>query len=60
MTAIMNASTVPSAAPLPSRACTTGIIPAALEYMGMPMATASGTAHHAPRPMMEAMKPSGT
>jgi len=34
ITAIMNASTVPCAAPLPSHACTTGMMPAALEYSG--------------------------
>src|SRR3990172_4538464 len=49
ITDIMNASTVPSAAPFPRRACTTGMMLAALEYMGIPIATASGTDHHAPR-----------
>ena len=43
MTAIINASTVPRAAPLPNNASTTGTIPAALEYMGTPMSTAPGT-----------------
>ncbi len=51
MTAIMNASTVPSAAPLPRSASTTGTMPAALEYMGTPMATARGTDHQADLPM---------
>ena len=60
MTAIMKASTVPSAAPLPSSASTIGIIPAAFAYIGIPISTASGTDHHAPRPMNEAMKFSGT
>ena len=60
MTDIMNASTVPSAAPLPSSACTIGMMPAALEYIGTPSSTASGTDHHASLPMMDAMKFSGT
>ncbi len=55
MTDIMKASTVPSAAPLPSRACTTWMMPAAFEYIGTPSRTASGTAHHASRPISEAM-----
>ena len=45
ITLIMKAKTVPSAAPLPSNASTTGTMPAALEYMGMPTATAPGTDH---------------
>ena len=60
MTLIMNAKTVPRAAPLPSKASTTGMIPAALEYMGMPMMTERGTDHQDPLPMIEAMTPSGT
>ncbi len=60
ITAIMNASTVPSAAPFSSSACTTGMIPAAFEYIGTPISTASGTDHQAPLPMIEAMKFSGT
>ena len=60
MTDIMKASTVPSAAPLPSKACTTGMIPAALEYIGTPIITATGTDHHAPLPITEAINPSGT
>src|SRR3990170_2509283 len=60
ITDIMNASTVPRAAPFPRRACTTGMMLAALEYMGMPITTASGTDHHAPDPMIPAMKFSGT
>ena len=43
VTAIMNASVVPKAAPLPSSACTTGMMPAALEYIGTPISTASDT-----------------
>ncbi len=61
ITLIMNASTVPSAAPLPMRASTTGMMPAALEYIGTPITTAAGTDHHgASLPMMPAMKSSGT
>ena len=60
ITDIINARTVPSAAPLPSNACTMGMMAAALEYIGTPMSTASGTDHHAPLPMMDAMKFSGT
>ena len=60
MTLIMNASTVPSAAPLPSRAYTMGMTPAALVYMGTPSSTATGTDHQASRPMMAAMKSCGT
>ena len=33
-----------------------GMMPAAFEYMGMPISTASGTLHQAPAPMMDAMK----
>ena len=60
ITAIMNASTVPSAAPFPSSACTIGMMLAALPYIGTPISTASGTDHHEPLPMIEAMKFSGT
>ena len=60
MTAIMKANTVPNAAPLLRRACTTGMTPAALLYIGTPMSTATGTAHHASFPMMPARKFSGT
>ena len=60
ITLIMKASTVPSAAPLASRAWTIGMTPAAFVYMGMPMTTATGTAHQSSRPMIEAMRSSGT
>ncbi len=56
----MNASTVPSAAPLASSAWTIGMMPAALVYIGTPITTASGTAHQASLPMNEAMKSCGT
>src|SRR6185437_10482490 len=52
VTDIMKASTVPIAAPLPISASTTGMMPAALEYIGTPSATTAGTDHHSPRPMM--------
>jgi hypothetical protein len=51
MTLIMKANTVPRAAPFSSRAWITGTIPAALEYMGIPSATAAGTLHQASLPM---------
>ena len=60
MTDIMKANTVPSAAPFPNNACTTGMIPAAFEYMGMPISTANGTDHQALLPMIDAMKFCGT
>src|SRR6266508_3185931 len=60
ITDIMKARTVPSAAPLPRSAWTTGMIPAAFEYIGTPSSTASGTAHQASRPMKDAMKFVGT
>ena len=52
VTDIMKASTVPSAAPLPINASTTGRMPAAFEYIGMPITTAAGTDHQASRPMI--------
>jgi len=60
MTLIMKASVVPSAAPLPIRASTTGSMPAALVYIGTPKTTAAGTAHQVSRPMKLAMKSCGT
>ena len=60
ITAIMKASTVPSAAPLPISASTMGMMPAALVYMGTPISTASGTDHQASLPIKLAMKSSGT
>ena len=60
MTAIIKAKTVPKAAPLPKSACTMGIISAALEYMGTPKSTATGTDHQASLPIKEAVKFSGT
>ena len=60
ITDIMKASTVPSAAPLPSSASTTGMMPAALEYIGMPSSTAAGTDHQASRPMISASRLGGT
>jgi hypothetical protein len=61
ITLIMKASTVPSAAPLPISASTMGMMPAALVYIGTPMATAAGTDHQgASLPMIEAMKSCAT
>lgn len=41
-------------------ASTTGIIPAAFEYMGMPISTPAGTDHQASRPVIEASRFEGT
>jgi len=61
MTLIMNASTVPSAAPLASSASTSGNdYPQQLVYIGTPISTEAGTAHHASLPMKLAMKSCGT
>ena len=60
MQPIMKASTVPRAAPFSSKASTTGMIPAAFEYIGIPINTATGTDHQALFPMIEARKFSGT
>ena len=60
VTDIMKASTVPSAAPLPSSASTTGMMPAAFEYIGTPISTTAGTDHQAPLPMMVASSSAGT
>src|SRR3990172_5919105 len=51
ITLIMKASPVPRAAPFVRRACTIGMTPAALVYIGTPTRTASGTLHHASLPM---------
>ena len=59
-TAIMNANTVPSAAPFSINALTMGMIPAAFEYRGTPKSTAAGTLHHASLPRMPASALSGT
>ena len=60
MTAIIKASTVPKAAPFPMSASKTGMMPAAFEYMGIPIKTATGTDHQAFFPMIFARKDSGT
>src|SRR6266568_1733347 len=57
MTAIMKASTVPSAAPFSRRAWTTGMMPAAFEYMGTPSRTAAGTDHRADRDSRHHVRP---
>ena len=60
VTDIMNASTVPIAAPLSISASTTGMMPAAFEYIGTPSSTTAGTDHHSPRPMMVASRSAAT
>ena len=50
VTAIMKASTVPIAMPFYIKAWTMGMMPAALEYSGTPIKTASGTANGLSRP----------
>ena len=60
ITLIMKASAVPNAAPFASNAYTMGMTPAALEYIGIPITTASGTDHQTSLPMNEAIKSSGT
>ena len=60
MTLIMNASTVPSAAPLASSASTIGMIPAALLYIGTPSATAAGTAQGLSLPIHADIDSAGT
>ncbi len=59
-TDIMKASTVPRATPLSIKTLTTGMIPAAFEYNGMPRMTASGTAQMVSLPSVSARKSSGT
>src|SRR5664280_1512234 len=49
-TAIMNARRVPIGRPFSYKACTIGMIPAALEYSGTPMATATRTPKALPAP----------
>ena len=51
---IMNARVVPSGMPLPSRAWTIGIVPAALEYIGTASTTTIGTASRLLRPPIAA------
>ena len=60
ITDIIKANTVASAAPLPSRASTIGIIPAALEYIGTPIIAAYGIDQPAPFPIMATIKSCGT
>ena len=60
ITDIINAREVPIDAPFSIRDCTTGIIPAALEYNGIPISTDRGTDHQTSFPIIPAMKFSGT
>ena len=60
ITDIMKARTVPRAAPFSSSAWTIGMMPAAFEYIGMPIRTTTGTAHQTSLPMNDAMKFVGT
>ena len=60
ITDIIKANTVPIAAPLPINASTIGMIPAALEYKGIPSNTARGTDHQWRDPITRAKKLSGT
>jgi len=60
ITDIMKARTVPRAAPLPSSASTTGMMPAAFEYIGTPSSTAAGTDHQASAPMIRDSNSAGT
>ncbi len=55
MTAIIKAREVPSEAPFSIRTETMGIIPAALEYKGIPISTDKGTLNQADLPMREAI-----
>ena len=50
VTAIIKASTVPMLIPFSINAYTIGMTPAALEYKGTPIATATGTAKGFPLP----------
>src|SRR5512135_2976303 len=60
ITAIINASAVPSDAPFSIRTDTIGMIPAAFEYNGTPIITDNGTLYHADLPINDTMKSSGT
>ena len=60
ITDIINASAVPSDAPFSIRTDTTGIMPAAFEYKGIPINTESGTDHQTDFPIIHAIKFSGT
>jgi len=60
MTDIIKANAVPSEAPFSIKTETIGIIPAALEYNGMPIKTDKGTEYHTFLPISEAMNDSGT
>ena len=59
-TAIINDIAVPSATPFCTNASTSGMMPAALEYIGTASTTARGTVHHLPEPKAPLKNPSGT
>ena len=54
-TDIIKASEVPNDAPFSIKTETIGIIPAALEYNGIPINTERGTLYHADFPMSDAI-----
>ena len=60
VTAIIKLSAVPSSIPLLVKTSISGIIPAAFEYIGIPIITAIGTAKGFPAPVYEAIKSVGT
>ena len=60
VTAIIKARVVPMLTPFSVSALTNGIIPAALEYKGMPMSVARGTPYHLSAPAYCARKSIGT
>ena len=60
ITDIINANAVPSEAPFSISTETIGMIPAALEYNGIPINTESGTAYQTSLPIKEAINSAGT
>ena len=56
----MKARAVPKEAPFSINTETMGIIPAALEYRGMPINIDNGTLYHADLPMNDAINSAGT
>lgn len=60
VTDIIKESAVPIATPFSVNALTKGIIPAALEYKGIPTKAERGTAYQLPAPTNFAKKPEGT
>ena len=60
ITDIINASAVPNETPFSIKTLTIGIIPAALEYIGIPISIAKGTPYQLSFPKIELRKSSGT